>query len=167
MEDIHGAFDDFYTATSLSRATDVNVLHDLKETLDAEGIYEWQEVEDFVAHYFNDADAQELSPFIDTAAARFNTGLELEDQDKADLKIKAKQFVKIYGQMASIMPYEIVVWEKLFWFLKFLIPKLIVKDPKADEMELYKLLAGDAGEPHIFAFGFKKHSTVDTRHTMC
>ncbi|MCA1785615.1 MAG: type I restriction endonuclease subunit R, partial [Desulfobacteraceae bacterium] len=75
VEEIQAAFDDFYTATSLSKATDVNVLHDLKETLDAEGIYEWQEVEDFVAHYFNDADAQELSPFIDTAAARFNNGL--------------------------------------------------------------------------------------------
>ena len=33
---------------------------------------------------------------------------ELEDDDKVDFKIKAKQFVKIYGQMASIMPYEIV-----------------------------------------------------------
>jgi type I restriction enzyme R subunit len=30
--------------------------------------------------------------------------------------------------MASIMPYEIVNWEKLFWFLKFLIPKLIIQD---------------------------------------
>jgi len=39
--------------------------------------------------------------------------------------------------MASIMPYEIVIWEKLFWFLKFLIPKLVVKDPdtaKIDEL---------------------------------
>ncbi len=60
---------------------------------------------------------------------------ELDDEDKADFKIKAKQFVKIYGQMASIMPYEIVAWEKLFWFLKFLIPKLIVKDPRADEID--------------------------------
>jgi type I restriction enzyme, R subunit len=58
-----------------------------------------------------------------------DTGLALEDQDKADLKIKAKQFVKIYGQMASIMPYEIVVWEKLFWFLKFLIPELDPQNP--------------------------------------
>ncbi|SMD13717.1 type I restriction enzyme, R subunit [Desulfocicer vacuolatum DSM 3385] len=135
VDDIKNAFDDFYTATSLSRATDVNVLHELKETLDAEGVYEWQEVQDFVERYFNNADAQELSPFIDAAADRFNIGLELEDQDKADFKIKAKQFVKIYGQMASIMPYEIVDWEKLFWFLKFLIPKLIVKDPKADKID--------------------------------
>jgi type I restriction enzyme R subunit len=134
VEDIKTAFDDFYTATSLSRATDVNVLHELKDSLDADGVYEWQEVEDFVALYFNNADAQDLSPFIDTAAVRFNSELELGDADKADFKIKAKQFVKIYGQMASIMPYEIVEWEELFWFLKFLIPKLIVKNPWADQI---------------------------------
>lgn len=135
VEEIKTAFDVFYTATSLSRATDVNVLHELKEFLDGEGVYEWQEVEGFVERFFNDADAQELSPFIDTAADRFNKGLELEDEDKADFKIKAKQFVKIYGQMASIMPCEVVIWEKLFWFLKFLIPKLIVKDARVDEID--------------------------------
>jgi len=73
------------------------------------------------------ADAQELSPIIDIAANRFNNELGLEDDEKIDFKIKAKQFVKIYGQMASIIPFEIIDWEKLFWFLKFLIPKLIVK----------------------------------------
>ncbi|WP_020586180.1 type I restriction endonuclease subunit R [Desulfobacter curvatus] len=135
VEDIKTAFDRFYTATSLSRATDVNVLHELKEFLDEQGVYEQQEVEEFVARYFNNADAQQLSPFIDVAADRFNKDLELEDEDKADFKIKAKQFVKIYGQMAAIMPFEIIEWEKLFWFLKFLIPKLIVKDPKADEID--------------------------------
>jgi type I restriction enzyme R subunit len=135
VDDIKNAFDDFYTSTSLSRATDVNVLHTLKEDMDAEGVYEWQEVEDFVEQYFSNADAQSLSPIIDTAATRFNSGLELADVEKADFKIKAKQFVKIYGQMASIMPYEIVVWEKLFWLLKFLIPKLIIKDPNADQID--------------------------------
>jgi type I restriction enzyme R subunit len=52
-----------------------------------------------------------------------------------NFKIKAKQFVKIYGQMASIMPYEVVKWEKLFWFLKFLIPKLRIKDPDKDTLD--------------------------------
>ncbi|WP_419596402.1 hypothetical protein [Thiolapillus sp.] len=77
----------------------------------------------------------QLSPLIDTAAARFNADLELKEEDKADFKIKAKQFVKIYGQMASIMPYEIAAWEKLFWFLKFLIPKLKIKDPDSDKID--------------------------------
>jgi type I restriction enzyme R subunit len=135
VEDIKAAFDPFYTATSLSEATDINVLHELKDAMADVGVYEWHEVEQFVELYFNNADAQQLSPIIDTAAARFNSDLELEDLDKADFKIKAKQFVKIYGQMASIMSYEIVVWEKLFWFLKFLIPKLIVKDPDTDKID--------------------------------
>ena len=135
VDDIKTAFDDFYTATSLSEATDINVLHELKDQMDDVGVYEWSEVEDFVQRYFAEEDAQTLSPIIDVAAARFNTDLALENDDKADFKIKAKQFVKIYGQMAAIMPYEMVVWEKLFWFLKFLIPKLKVVDPDAELLD--------------------------------
>ncbi|MBA6152400.1 type I restriction endonuclease subunit R [Gelidibacter maritimus] len=126
-DDIKKSFDPFYSATSLSEATDVNVLHELKNVLDEVGVYEWGEVEDFNIKFFNKEDAQVLSPIIERAAERFVHELELEDDDKADFKIKAKQFVKIYGQMASIMPYAIANWEKLFWFLKFLIPKLPVR----------------------------------------
>ncbi len=133
VEDIKASFDPFYTATSLSKATDINVLHELKGMLDDVGVYEWPEIERFIEMYFNNVDAGQLSPIIDLAASRFNNDLELDDDEKADFKIKAKQFVKIYGQMASIMPYEVIEWEKLFWFLKFLIPKLVVKT-KEDEM---------------------------------
>ncbi len=135
VEDIKDAFDPFYTATSLSKATDVNVLHDLKGGLDNVGVYEWQEVEDFVERFFNEEEANKLSPIIDVAANRFNNELNLENEEKIDFKIKAKQFVKIYGQMASIMPFEIIDWEKLFWFLKFLIPKLNVKDSDQDFLD--------------------------------
>ncbi|MBB3545481.1 type I restriction endonuclease subunit R [Rhizobium sp. BK399] len=135
VADIKSAFDPFYTVTTLSSATDVNVLHEIKDALDAVGVYEWQEVEDFVARYFAGDDAQSLSPIIDTAADRFNHQLTLADNDKIDFKIKARQFVKIYGQMASIMPFEVVEWEKLFWLLKFLIPKLHITDPDQDMLD--------------------------------
>ena len=128
-QEIQDSFEPFYTATSLNKATDVNVLHEIKAILDDVGVYEWAEVADFVDKYFKKVDGQYLSPIIDIAADRFNFQLELEDSEKADFKIKAKQFVKIYGQMASILPYEVLNWEKLFWFLKFLIPKLIIIDP--------------------------------------
>ena len=133
--DIKASFDPFYTATSLSEATDVNVLHELKEVLDDVGVYEWSEVEDFNIKFFNKEDAQVLSPIIEHAAERFVNELELEDDDKADFKIKAKQFVKIYGQMASIMPFEILDWEKLYWFLKFLIPKLPINNTEVDALD--------------------------------
>jgi len=134
-DDIKASFDPFYTSTTLSEATDVNVLHELKGTLDDVGIYEWFEVENFNEQYFNGANAEDLSVIIDVAAERFNNSLGLEDADKADFKIKAKQFVKIYGQMAAIMPYEVLKWEQLYWFAKFLIPKLVIKDPNAEVLD--------------------------------
>jgi type I restriction enzyme, R subunit len=134
-EDIKAAFDPFYTATSLNKATDVNVLHELKSAMDDVGVYEWAEVEEFVGKYFEGVAAEELSVILQLAEERFNTELELDDKGKADFKIKAKQFVKIYGQMASIMPYEVVKWEKLFWYLKFLIPKLVIQDPTKDSLD--------------------------------
>ena len=135
IEDIKAAFDPFYTATSLSKATNINILHELKSALDDVGVYEWQEVENFVTRYFSNEDAQSLSSIIDIAAERFNQTLELDNIAKIDFKVKAKQFTKIYGQMAAIMPYEVVVWEKLFWFLKFLIPKLKVRDPESELLD--------------------------------
>ncbi|MGQ7848658.1 type I restriction endonuclease subunit R [Granulosicoccus sp. 3-233] len=134
-DDIKSSFDPFYSSTKLSEATDINVLHELKATLDDVGVYEGYEVEDFVTKYFADADAEDLSPIIDVAADRFNNDLDLEDEDKADFKIKAKQFVKIYGQVSSIMDFSMVSWEKLFWFLKFLIPKLVVVDREAEAID--------------------------------
>jgi type I restriction enzyme R subunit len=135
VEDIKEAFDPFYTATTLSSATDINVLHELKELLDSEGVYEWYEVEEFNEKYFKGCDASELSPIIDKSAQRFNQTLGWEEREKADYKIKAKQFVKIYGQMAAIIPFEVVEWEKLFWFLKFLIPKMHIKEQDRDLMD--------------------------------
>ena len=37
--------------------------------------------------------------------------------------------------MASILPFEVVKWEKLFWFLKFLISKLIIVDPNKEALD--------------------------------
>lgn len=134
MEDIKDSFDPFYTSTTLSGATDINVLHELKAVLDETGVYEWSEAVNFTEQFFNKVNAQALSPLVDVPANRFNNELRLEDAEKADFKIKAKQFVKIYGQMASIIQYEMVKWEQLYWFLKFLIPKLIITDPNEDEL---------------------------------
>ncbi|MCX6170171.1 MAG: DEAD/DEAH box helicase family protein [Ignavibacteriales bacterium] len=134
-DDIKEAFDPFYTSTSLSQPTDINVLHDLKNKMDETGIYEWSEVELFNEKYFNNVSREELDGLIDINANRFNNELELEEEVKIDFKIKAKHFVKIYGQIASIMPQNIIQWEMLYWFLKLLIPKLKISDPDKDKID--------------------------------
>ncbi len=133
VDDIKAAFDPFYTATSLSEPTDVNVLHDLKDALDAFGIFDWSEVKSFNEKFFASAQAEELAPIIDAVVAGFDA--DLDDEKRIDFKIKAKQFVKIYAQVAAILPFNNVNREMLHWFLKFLIPKLKVKDPDQDKLD--------------------------------
>lgn len=132
-QEIKDAFDPFYTATSLTEPTDINVLHDLKEALDDAALYTGEEVDRFNELFFSGADAEKLHPIVDQAAARFDL-IEDED-DKIDFKIKAKQFVKIYAQIACIIPFNNLAWEKLHWFLKFLIPKLKVKEKGKGELD--------------------------------
>jgi type I restriction enzyme R subunit len=133
VEDIKAAFDPFYTATTLSEPTDVNMLHDLKVELDNFTIYDWAEVTAFNDKFFASAEAEELHPIIDIVVERFDA--DIDDEQRIDFKIKAKQFVKIYAQIASITSFNIVNWEMLHWFLKFLIPKLKVKDPDQDKLD--------------------------------
>jgi len=134
-DDIKKAFDPYYTVTTLSSATDVNVLHDAKMMLDEEGVYEWSEVELFNDLFFSNADTETLGAALSKPQARFDTELQLEQKQKADYKIKARQFVKIYGQVAALLDFDNPEWEMLYWFLKFLIPKMLVKDPNEDDLD--------------------------------
>jgi type I restriction enzyme R subunit len=135
VEDIKSAFDDFYTSTTLTEATDINVLHDIKDLLDESGVYLWQEAEAFTAAYFDNAEGKELEGLLAAPINRFNIELELTDKDKAEFKIQAKQFVKIYAQVASLMSFEVRDWEVLYWFLKYLIPLLKIEDPSASNID--------------------------------
>lgn len=126
-KDMEDAFNPFYTSTVLSEATDVNVLHELKATLLGIGVFDMDEVNEFVDMYLHGEDADKWAPIIDTAAQRFNTEIEWPENGKADFKMKCKQFVRVYSKVAAIMDYEVKDWEKMFWFLRFLIPELHVE----------------------------------------
>ena len=134
-EDIKDSFDPFYTATTLSEATDVNILHQLKTTLLTFGVFDMDEVEEFMEMYIHGAEADQWAPIIDTAALRFNEEIEWPENGKADFKMKCKQFVKVYSKAAAIMDYEVLDWEKLFWYLRYLIPQLIVPGKNADDIK--------------------------------
>ena len=124
-EEIKEAFDPFYTVTSLLGPTDLNVLSELKTTLLGMDVFSMEEdVEPFIEKFVEGAESSELAPFIDPAAHRFNEEIEWPENGQADFKMKCKQFVRIYSRMAAIMPYSVLEWEKLFWYLRFLIPCL-------------------------------------------
>ncbi len=135
IEDIKNSFDPFYTTTTLSDSTDVNILHQLKSTLLSYGVFDMDEVNEFIELYLKGAEADHWAPIIDTAAYRFNKEIEWPENGKADFKMKCKQFVKVYSRVAAIIEYEVADWEKLFWFLRYLIPLLVVPGKNADDIK--------------------------------
>ena len=50
--------------------------------------------------------------------------------------MKCKQFVKVYSRAAAIIEYEVPDWEKLYWFLRYLIPDLHVDSTGEDIKDL-------------------------------
>lgn len=135
QDDIKEAFDPFYTSTTLSEATDVNILHELKNTLLSFGVFDMDEVDAFISLYIHGATADQWAPIIDVAADRFNFEIDWPENGKADFKMKCKQFVRIYSRVAAIMPFEMKDWEKLFWFLRYLIPGLHIAGPDIDSLK--------------------------------
>lgn len=135
VSDIKTAFDKYFTVTTLSQATDVNVLNDIKTELDSVGVYESHEVVEYSDAYFGGASMETLQGKINILAERFNHELELSDDDKIEFKMQAKQFVKLYSRLASIMPFNKIEWERLFWLLRALIPELNIRTQQDDDID--------------------------------
>lgn len=119
---IQAAFAEYYRTTILAEATDPDKLHDVKAALDGYEVYSQAQVDDFVELYLGGADRDRLDPILDVCVADYRAGLDEDAQ--VDFKGKAKAFLRAYGFLSSILPYNYADWEKLSIFLTFLVPKL-------------------------------------------
>ena len=129
-EAVKAAFQDYYRATVQVGETDPNKLHDLKNDLDGQQVYAWQQVEDLVALYVKGAERDTLDPILDACVAVYVENLDEDNQ--VAFKGNAKAFVRSYGFLGAILSYGHPVWEKLSIFLNFLIPKLPA--PKEEDL---------------------------------
>ena len=119
---IQEAFADYYRTTILSEETDPNKLHDLKAALDNYQVYADAEIDRFVTLYLGGAARDRLDPILDACVAVYKK--QLDEDGQVGFKGKTKAFVRVYGFLASILPYTNAEWEKLSIFLNFLVPKL-------------------------------------------
>ena len=127
---IQMAFEDYYRTTILSAETDPDKLHDLKSDLDGYQVYNNSNIDLFVERYLGEAERDKLDPILDACVAIYVDTLNEDEQ--VDFKGKAKTFVRTYGFLASILPFNNATWEKMSIFLNFLIPKLPA--PKEEDL---------------------------------
>jgi type I restriction enzyme R subunit len=148
-ETIQKAFEPYYRTTILSEETDPNKLHDLKATLDGYQVYSWSQVEQLVELYVTGASRDKLDPILDACVAGYIA--DLDEDGQVDFKGKAKAFVRTYGFLGSILPYNNAAWEKLSVFLNFLIPKLPA--PREDDLSkgILEAIDMDSYRPEVQA----------------
>ncbi len=124
-EDIKEAFEPYYTATILSEETNPNKLNDLVDSLEVFEVYSEFQIDDFFEKYLNGEERTKLDPIIDSSANIFKNDLTIDQQ--IDFKVKAKSFLRVYSYLGKILDFNNQEWEKLFWYLKFLVPKLFIE----------------------------------------
>jgi len=125
-EEIKEAFDPYFTSTILSEETSPNKLNDLLDALEKFEVYNEGVVKDFFEKYSGNADRTILDPIIDSAAHIFKYDLSIDKQ--IDFKIKVKSFLRTYSYLAKLLDFNNLYWEQLWWYLKYLLPKLIIDE---------------------------------------
>ena len=121
-DNIQKDFADYYRTTILAEETDPDRLNDLQSDLDGAQVYDSEQVDALVEKFFDGADRDQLDPVLDACVATYRE--ELEEDGQVDFKGKAKGFLRTYGFLSAILPYNNAGWEKLSIFLTLLVPKL-------------------------------------------
>ncbi len=129
---IRESFEDFYRATVLADETDPDKLHDLQGDLDGAQVYSEDQIDEFVRLYLAGAERDQLDPILDACVAVYLS--DLDEDGQVDFKGKCKGFVRTYGFLSTVLPYDNAAWEKRSIFLNFLVSKL----PAPQEEDLAK-----------------------------
>lgn len=124
VEAIQAAFQQYYKATILDGASDVNKLNDLINEIECKPFYTLEDRDQMVTLRFSsDAEARsQIDSIVDAVVARFKN--ELSENDQIHAKSAMKNYCRIYPFFAAIMPYESEDWERYYLFYTLVVRKL-------------------------------------------
>lgn len=124
-EDIENGFQPFYDRVTLSKETDANQLYNIRTDLEKFGIHQEADLEAFAKEWFSaKRSVERLQGVVNPVAKKWQAEGE---EDQVDYKSKARDFVKLYSFISHLVPLSDVGLEKLFVFLRFLLPLLPAK----------------------------------------
>ena len=124
-EDIEKGFQPFYDRVTLSKETDPNQLYNIRTDLEKFAIHTAADVDAFANLWFvAKRQVEKLQGATNPIAKKWLTESE---EDQVDYKSKARDFVKLYSFISHLVPLRDPGLEKLFVFLRFLLPQLPAK----------------------------------------
>ena len=106
------------------------------DALETFEVYNEYQLTDFFTKYVNGEERTKLDPIIDTSVNIFKNDLDKGRQ--IDFKLKSKSFLRVYSYLGKILEFNYPEWEQLWWYLKFLVPKLFIEntDDLADGIQI-------------------------------
>lgn len=129
-KEIQAAFKQYYDGSEMGEEVEPARLYEVREELDASGIYTSEEVERFCRVYFKSkarqtaADHREMNAILDPAVDRFRKAMDA-DEDAAELwRGKLTAFRNLYAFLSQVIPYQDSDLEKLYTYLRHLAAKL-------------------------------------------
>lgn len=151
---IRASFANYYEATELDAATDLDVIYNLVERLDGYHVYDRTEVEAVVDVYYHEPDQdavlRRIEPLLQPAVDRWGA---LDDTPKREFKALLRKFLRSYSfitQMISLGDEEL---HRLFVYAGFLVKKLFLETGSTpdlrDKVELEYLRIEDKGTQAI------------------
>lgn len=161
-EEIREAFQQFYEGAELGQEAEPAQLYQLKNQLDASGIYLSEEIKRFCAIYFkpkqrqSPADHQGMNAVLDPAVDRFRALYEQNIEEAELWRRKLTAFRNLYSFLSQIIPYQDSDLEQIYIFLRHLSPKLLRHsnedqyDFDSDiQLEYYRLQKISEGSIHL------------------
>jgi type I restriction enzyme R subunit len=121
-EDIEKGFQPFYDRITLSKETEANQLYNIRTDLHKFAIHEAADLEAFANQWFiAKRSVEKLQGVVNPIAKKWQAE---QEEDQIDYKSKARDFVKLYSFISHLVPLRDAGLEKLYVFLRFLLPLL-------------------------------------------
>lgn len=143
-EEILSSFQSFYEVTGIGDRTQPRLLYEqLAKIMNKKIIYE-EDIDRLSSIYFQTKyvlsriDHAKINAIIDPTIRRFS---DLKAEEKPDFKKTLIAFKNLYAFMSQIIPFQDQDLEKLYVFVRFLIPKLQIEHdpfPKFDDEVAFK-----------------------------
>ena len=135
-DEILAAFQPYYERTLIGERADPKQLYELQAKIDAQQVYYKAEVEEFAKVFYKPkrtqtaADHARMNACIDPAAGRYNA---LEEDDREEFRKALVAYRNLYSFMSQVIPFQDTDLEKLYSYIRFLLPKL----PRDDRGPVY------------------------------
>lgn len=119
--EIQAAFQPYCETTLLGAETDLNLIFDLKTRLEAQLVIWSDDVEALVEAFYAGHDPGSLHRYLDPAVQRFS---QLPEPVQEDFRATLATFIRVYGFISQIAPFQSVAVHKFYLYGRFLLKKL-------------------------------------------